>query len=86
LEALASGLPVITTTSNGAGGILMNGQGGSILFDPREGLLLRQRISFFLNQEVRKSASIEARSIIEDYSIERNWREMKEIITRVCQK
>jgi UDP-glucose:(heptosyl)LPS alpha-1,3-glucosyltransferase len=86
LEALASGLPVITTTSNGAGGILMNGQGGSILFDPREGLLLRQRISFFLNQEVRKSASIEARRIIEDYSIERNWREMKEIITRVCQK
>jgi UDP-glucose:(heptosyl)LPS alpha-1,3-glucosyltransferase len=86
LEALASGLPVITTTFNGSGGILMNGQGGDILFDPREGLLLRQKISFFLNQEVRKSASIEARRIVEDYSLERNWREMKEIINRVCQK
>ena len=86
LEALASGLPVITTTSNGAGGILMNDQGGSVLFDMREDLLLRQRISFFLNQEVLKSASKEARRIIEDYSIERNWREMKEIISRVCKK
>jgi UDP-glucose:(heptosyl)LPS alpha-1,3-glucosyltransferase len=86
LEALASGVPVITTTSNGAGGILTNGQGGTLLFDPRESLLFGERISLFLNQEARDTASIEARRLVEDYSVEKNWKELKEIIVRVCQK
>ena len=36
LEALASGVPVITTQFNGAGGILSNGKEGFVLEDPRE--------------------------------------------------
>jgi UDP-glucose:(heptosyl)LPS alpha-1,3-glucosyltransferase len=86
LEALACGVAVITTTSNGACGILINGQGEGILSDPREGLLLQQKLSFFLNQKIRKSVSTEARRTVEDYSLERNWREMKEIINQVCLK
>ena len=37
LEALASGLPVITTASNGAGGIITEGQEGFVISDPRDG-------------------------------------------------
>ncbi len=86
LEALASGVPVITTASNGAGGILTNSQGGAILFDPRESVLLGERISLFLDHGVRDSASVEARRIVEDYSVEKNWKEIREIIARFCQK
>jgi UDP-glucose:(heptosyl)LPS alpha-1,3-glucosyltransferase len=86
LEALSSGLPVITTTSNGAGGILMNGQGGIILSGPRDNPSLCENLSFFLEQGIRERASIEARRLAENYSLERNWRKMKEIINRVFEK
>ncbi len=36
LEALASGLPVITTATNGASGVLHQGQEGYVLSDPRD--------------------------------------------------
>ena len=37
LEALASGLPVITTTPNGGSGIIAQGQEGWVIDDPRDG-------------------------------------------------
>jgi len=79
LEALASGLPVITTSSNGASGIITQGQEGFILSDPRDSRILIQNISFFLNNRVRRQASVAARRLAEEYSQERNWKEMKDI-------
>lgn len=79
LEALASGLPVITTSFNGASGIITPGQEGLILSNPRDGKTLEQQISFFLNAEAREKASIAARRLMECYSIERNFREMENI-------
>jgi UDP-glucose:(heptosyl)LPS alpha-1,3-glucosyltransferase len=82
LEALASGLPVITTYSNGAGGIITQGQEGFVISDPRDGQSLVEKISFFLNREEVEKASIAARHLAESYSLERNWREMKNIFER----
>jgi UDP-glucose:(heptosyl)LPS alpha-1,3-glucosyltransferase len=78
-EALASGLPVITTSSNGASGILTQGKEGFVLFDPRDRQALKRQISFFFDPEARQRASIAARSLAEHYSVERNYREMKDI-------
>ncbi len=82
LEALASGLPVITTHSNGASGIITQGQEGFVISDPREDRVLSERISFFLSREVLKKASVAARSLAERHSLERNWREMDDLFRR----
>ena len=82
LEALASGLPVITTHSNGAGGIITQGQEGFVISDPRGEKILIEKISFLLDRERVEKASIAARRLAETYSIERNWKEMKNIFQK----
>jgi UDP-glucose:(heptosyl)LPS alpha-1,3-glucosyltransferase len=86
LEALASGLPVITTSSNGASGIITQGKEGFILLDPRDKRTLAERISFYLNDDNRAKASIAARELAEKYSNERNWEEMKGVIERTVSR
>jgi UDP-glucose:(heptosyl)LPS alpha-1,3-glucosyltransferase len=86
LEALASGLPVITTQSNGAGGIITQGQEGFVISDAREDQTLAERISFFLNRERVEKASTAARQLAESYSLEKNWRGMKDIFEKNCLK
>ena len=80
LEALASGIPVITTRRNGASGIVTQGQEGLVLSDPRDGQALVEKISFFLNREKLAKASIAARHLAESYSLERNWREIEHVL------
>lgn len=86
LEALASGVPVITTSSNGASGIITPGQEGFVLSAPRDSRALAERISFFLNNENRAKASIAARQLAETYSLEKNWNEMKDIFEKTGSK
>jgi len=85
LEALASGLPVITTHTNGASGIITEGQEGFIISDPRDDQALAEKISFLLNREKMERASIAARHLAESYSLERNWRKMKSIFEKNLQ-
>jgi UDP-glucose:(heptosyl)LPS alpha-1,3-glucosyltransferase len=80
LEALASGIPVITTRCNGASGIITQGQEGFVIPDPRDDRALVEKILFFLNRERVERASIAARHLAESYSLERNWREMENIL------
>jgi UDP-glucose:(heptosyl)LPS alpha-1,3-glucosyltransferase len=84
LEALASGLPVITTYSNGASGIITQGQEGFVISDPRDDRSLTEKILFFLDREKLEKASIAARHLAESYSLERNWREMENIFEKKC--
>ncbi len=81
-EALASGLPVITTHSNGASGIITQGQEGFVLADPRDDQGLAEKILFFLDREKVERASMAARRLAESYSLERNWGEMKNIFRK----
>jgi UDP-glucose:(heptosyl)LPS alpha-1,3-glucosyltransferase len=79
LEALASGLPVITTSFNGASGIITQGREGFVIPDPRDDQLLAEKILFFLNRERIERASTAARHLAESYSVEKNWREMENV-------
>jgi UDP-glucose:(heptosyl)LPS alpha-1,3-glucosyltransferase len=86
LEALASGLPVVTTSSNGASGIMTTGQEGFVVSDPRDIHTLTRKISFFIDEESKKKASIAAHRLAEHYSLEKNWEEMKKILNEQLAK
>jgi UDP-glucose:(heptosyl)LPS alpha-1,3-glucosyltransferase len=76
LEALASGLPVITSTSNGASGILTNGQEGFVIQDPRDVKILCEKITYFFDEGKRQESSFQAHRCMRQYSVERNYSEM----------
>ncbi len=82
-EALASGVPVITTRSNGASGIITQGQEGFVISDPRDDRALVEKILFLSNRENLAGASIAARHLAESYSLERNWEEIRNILGEV---
>ncbi len=83
LEALASGIPVITTRCNGASGIITQGQEGFVISDPRDDRALTERILVFFDREKLARASIAARALAESYSLERNWREIGNILDEI---
>lgn len=82
LEALASGMPVITTTSNGASGVITQGKEGFVLADPKDTRSLSERILFFLKKENRQDFPM-AEGFVERYSNERNWKAIKSIFENV---
>jgi len=83
LEALASGLPVITSSSNGASGILHQGKEGFVISDPRDEKDLEEKMSVFLDPKRREEASRAARTLAEEHSTERNWREMRAVFDKI---
>jgi UDP-glucose:(heptosyl)LPS alpha-1,3-glucosyltransferase len=82
LEALASGLPVVTTVSNGAGGILKNGQGGFVIEDPLDSRVLTEKIAFFFDEKRRQESCLLARRCMEQFPMELNYREMISIFLK----
>jgi len=73
---------VITTHSNGASGIITQGQEGFIIADPRDDQALAEKILFFLDREKMERASMAARRLAESYSLERNWREIESVFQK----
>jgi UDP-glucose:(heptosyl)LPS alpha-1,3-glucosyltransferase len=79
LEALASGLPVITTSTNGASGILSHGEDGWVMGEQWSEAELRTAIRLFLNEENRFYASSHGREKAELYSEKMVYDRMTEI-------
>lgn len=79
LEALASGLPVITTKYNGISEIIADGQEGFIIDDPKNIDLLAGRIQQLFDKERRGEFSKAARARAEEFPLQRNYREVIEI-------
>lgn len=64
LEALASGLPVITTAMNGASEVIEHGKSGAILEEP-SGEAVAHAVLPFLDANVRAAAARHARAVAE---------------------
>jgi UDP-glucose:(heptosyl)LPS alpha-1,3-glucosyltransferase len=80
-EAMAAGLPAITTVHNGASVIVRQGVDGMILQDPNNISELTDAMSFFLDTEVLRSASHAARLTAAQYTLKSNHQQMIEVLT-----
>lgn len=83
IEAMASGLPAITTTSNGAAGIINDGKDGYIISHPPRSLDLTKKMQLLLDRERRQKMSREALYTGRKYSAEKNHQEMIELFDEV---
>lgn len=72
LEALASGLPVITSSRNGAGELLTEGVDGYVVDEPTDVKRLAERLRVLLDPTRRLAMSQAARSKALDWTFERN--------------
>jgi UDP-glucose:(heptosyl)LPS alpha-1,3-glucosyltransferase len=79
-EAMAHGLPAITTVHNGAAGIITEQADGIVLKDPSDSEEMASAMGYFLDSEVRYSASLSARRTASRFSLEANHQQMIAII------
>ena len=84
IEAMASGLPSITTTSNGAAGIINDGKNGYIISHPPRSMDLANKMKLLLNDEKRRQMSWEALCTGRQYSAEKNHQSMIRIFGEVA--
>jgi len=83
LEALASGLPVITSRYNGAGGIISEGREGFVVKAPRDIHVLAEKILSLSRPDMLQEASCSARSLGERYSQRRCYQEMLKVFQEI---
>jgi UDP-glucose:(heptosyl)LPS alpha-1,3-glucosyltransferase len=84
LEALASGLPVITNVFNGASGVISHGKDGWIVQEPRNTDQLITAINHFLNKEIRDCATYEGKRKSETFSAAVNLERMMKIFRQAA--
>ena len=84
LEALACGLPVITTSSNGAGELITPGREGFVLGCPNDVPTLAERMSHLLPTSFRERASLAARRLAEAHTIERNYEQIVDLYHEIA--
>jgi UDP-glucose:(heptosyl)LPS alpha-1,3-glucosyltransferase len=84
LEALAAGLPVVTTRFNGAGELLTSGTEGFILDDPRDETALAGALAGLFDVLVRERMSAAARALAERCTSERNFEEVCAVLAEGC--
>ncbi len=84
LEAMACGLPVITTVYNGASGIITQGKEGYIISHPPDPEELADAMKSLFLQEKLKQMSQAAAVTGKRYSLEKNHREMLRIFNEAA--
>ncbi|MEW6114234.1 MAG: glycosyltransferase, partial [Thermodesulfobacteriota bacterium] len=85
-EAMAAGLPAITTASNGAAGIIEQGKNGMVIRQAQDIDELVEAMQRFLDQDVLKAASEAARETASRYTVEANHREMLNMFREATEK
>ena len=79
LEALASGLPIITTAWTGASGVLNHKGEGWVIENPADWKTLKTAVVYFLDENVRQRASQLARKKVEAYSEQENFGKVMDV-------
>ncbi len=83
LEALASGLPVVTSANSGAAEILEHGKNGRVVENPSDPKEIAENINALFDPAVRESMGQNARSLAEKFTQERNLQEMIKVYQKV---
>jgi UDP-glucose:(heptosyl)LPS alpha-1,3-glucosyltransferase len=83
-EAMAAGVPAITTVFNGAAGIIEDGVTGIVLNDPADTDEMAAAMERFLDPSFRSAASTAARKTASRYTLEINHQQMIDIFTEVA--
>ena len=86
LEALASGLPVITTKYNGASELMIEGTHGYILDDPGNPAALAAKMAALLDSQTRSKMSTAARQLALAHSFERQTADFIGLYREICTK
>lgn len=84
LEALAAGLPVVTSRFNGAGELLVEGREGYLVDDPAHVEELVERLRPLLDAGARERMGMAARQLAEQHSWERNCREVLDVYREIA--
>jgi UDP-glucose:(heptosyl)LPS alpha-1,3-glucosyltransferase len=79
LEALACGLPVVTSRYNGAGELIREGQQGHVLNDPLDWRELTATLRQLFDEDRRQRMSNAARKLALEHTLERNCREILDV-------
>lgn len=79
LEALASGLPVVTTRFNGAAELMTEGHEGYIIPDPADPAALGERMEWLLDERQRRMMGAAARHLATQHSFDENIRRVLEV-------
>ena len=83
IEALASGLPVVTTEKNGAKGLIESKESGWVIKDPRDYEETSRAIIHYFSKEARKKALVAAGGVGDDLSFNRNIESIVQIYNRI---
>jgi UDP-glucose:(heptosyl)LPS alpha-1,3-glucosyltransferase len=85
-EAMAAGLPAITTIYNGAAGIIHHGVDGMVIKDPRNINEMADSMERFPDRNALETAGAAARHTASKYTLEANHRQLIDIMTQVVQR
>lgn len=84
LEALASGLPVITTKNSGAAEIIKDAVHGFVINKPEDVASIAEKIGVFINdRDALESMSKKARQLAEEFTFEKHISKIKDLYERV---
>lgn len=86
LEAMAAGLPVITTRTNGVTEIFRDGDAGFVLADPFDVTALAGRMEELLSPALRMRMGTAARQAAEKVPLEKKVGEILGVLTRAWEK
>jgi UDP-glucose:(heptosyl)LPS alpha-1,3-glucosyltransferase len=73
LEAMACGLPSITSATNGVSRLITHGEDGLVIDDPQDHASLVHLMKLTTDSELRTRMGIAARKLLETYTEERNY-------------
>jgi len=87
MEAMACGLPVITSVTNGGSQIITDGVDGFVLSDAQDSLALSQiLVRLYEQPELRRSVGEKAASTVKSYSWQRNAEETFEFLLETLRR